>query len=261
MTRTLVDVLSAAERRLLVAWLIEVAADLGSFYDAIDVLREASDLAAWAIACCVPTSPACIRASVLATALATDPEAVEAVAANALRQFGGFPVARWTEPRPEPGTRDRLRARSTCERFGARGEEGLDVAPVERHEDTRQRHAIERSAALDASRAARDERRRTIPDRAAKAEAAYLDAALSTACAELAAMVPGSGRHNELNRKAWLLGRLDGLDHEGAARALAAAGIASGLDARDAESVVRRALAKGAEQPRSVPIPDSADGR
>ena len=253
---TLADALSTPEQRVLVAWLVEVAGDLGSFYDAIDVLVEAANIAKWTVATEHHGQNVSIhgqRASVLAAALATDPEAVEAIAANALRQLSGETVARWTEPRPEPGTRDRMRARTTCAtvRDGAWRED----APVERLEDTRRRKAAERSAALAAARAAQAERRRALPDRAQAAERAYLDAALTTACAELAAMAPGSGRHVELNRKSWLLGRLEGLDHEEAARALTAAAVASGLDARGAERVVRRAIAKGATQAMPVPVP------
>ena len=151
---SLAEVLPPADRRILVDWLVEVASDLGSFYDGLDVLAEASALATWSATCdCGP--PHDDRARVLAVALADDPEGTEAIGHNACLHAQGEPVERWTEPRPEQGTQERLRSRMTCARvYRWRDEAGRiqtafrTDAPVERPEDETARLDAEREAHL-----------------------------------------------------------------------------------------------------------------
>ena len=248
--RTRPEVLDAAERRLLVAWLVEVAGDLGA-EDPIEVLVEASDLANWAVGFRLGP-PHDARTLVLATALATDPEAVEAIAANALRRAGGARIERWTEPRPEPGTADRMRARRTCERVW-RGE-WRDDAPVETHDEAREGQEREAEEGRKALRLRLERRRAERPDEADR-ERRYGLAALARACAEVLALVEG-GRHYGLNRVAWSVGQLVGgglLEEAEATEALVEAGLGLGLSERDARRIVTQALAKGAQKPRGRP--------
>lgn len=156
--RTLQEILDVRERRLLVDWLLELARCAESEdadpieEEGLYVLVEAHDVARWAVAFGLEGVHA-ERASILSSALAVEPEAVEAIARNAVRYHRGEPVLRWTlaDPPVAPGTLDRLRARATCDtvRDGA----WREGAPVERHEDTRRRQAAEREAAVAEARA------------------------------------------------------------------------------------------------------------
>lgn len=82
-------------------------------------------------------------------------------------------------------------------------------------------------------------------------ERAYVEAALARAIAEVAS-APMGNRNNTLTRAAYSLGRLEalGLDPEKALEELVQAAAAAGLDYREAEATARRALKKGALNPK-----------
>ncbi len=80
-------------------------------------------------------------------------------------------------------------------------------------------------------------------------------AALTGECADIAAMVPDSGRNNALNGAAYKLGRLVAgglLGEDDVRQALHDAGVASGLPGSEADRAVASGLAAGMRAPRAT---------
>ena len=185
-----------------------------------------------------------------AAACARDLGAVEALC-GAVLAAPECPARAAGDNRPAEDVRRDLRARRTC----ARVWEGVwrDDAPMLTY-DEEAAHLLavarERAAQLrrerEASYAADDRARDHARDRARKA--------LNSCCSRVASSEKG-GRNYALNRAAYALGgyvAIDLLDEADVVEALTAAGIAAGLNHRDARHPVVLGIAKGKGRPMDL---------
>lgn len=110
-------------------------------------------------------------------------------------------------------------------------------------------------AALDPE--PQDARPRWQRDTTRNREAAYAEAALARAVAEVQSAPPGQ-RNNTLSRAAYGLGQLEhlGLDEQRVLEELVQAALSTGLAHREALSTAKRGFERGAQHPRDLPVSD-----
>lgn len=115
-------------------------------------------------------------------------------------------------------------------------------------------------AALDPE--PQDARPRWQRDTTRNREAAYAEAALARAVAEVQSAPPGQ-RNNTLSRAAYGLGQLEhlGLDESRVLEELVQAALVTGLDHREALSTARRSFERGSREPRDLPPSDLGHSR